>query len=166
MVADSRGNPDRGTAGPGRVGGTVVRTGRTRDGTERVGGCVQHGTRELRDALTYDWFGVRSGQRSLASAASLARSSPSLTLGDLEETNQRLQVGEQLLSVNTTRERTNELSRRPRGKQTDQAVEIDPHVPPHNRGGLMWKKRVVTLDENWGELGTRVLGQGGTPSGE
>jgi hypothetical protein len=84
----------------------------------------------------------------------------------LEETNQRLQVGEQLLPVNTMRERTNELSRRPLGKQTDQALQIDPYVPPHNEVGLMRKKRGVGLNESWGDLGTLVLNQGGASSGE
>jgi hypothetical protein len=127
---------------------------------------VQHRARELPDALAGGWLGVRSGQRSLASAPSLTPSALSPTFGDLEEADQGLQVGEQLLPVNTTRERTNELSRRPRGKQTDQAVEIDPHVPPYNGGGLMRNERAVAIDKNWSELGSRVLDQGDTSSGE
>ena len=60
----------------------------------------------------------------------LIRMVASPMLGDLQETHQRLEAGEQLLPVDPTWEFPNELSCRSGAKQAHQAVEIGTYVPP------------------------------------
>ena len=52
------------------------------------------------------------------------------TLGDLQETHQRLETREQLLPVDPAWEFPNELSWCPRGEQANQAVEVGTHILP------------------------------------
>jgi hypothetical protein len=117
--------------------------------------CVGHGLRKLSGSLIRRPVGGFPSQLS----------APSPKLCDLQETHQRLQVGEQLLPVHTTRERANELSRRSWGKQTEQAVEIAPNVQPDDGAGLVRKKRFAGPNDNRSELGTGVLDQIDASSG-